>query len=89
MTAELLRDRIREFLLRRIGAAMRRQLNDDYDLLESGILDSLAVLDTVTFLETEFAVAFSDDDLTPQNFRTISAMAAFVSTKLEAGPAAR
>jgi acyl carrier protein len=88
MTAKVLQDRIRGFLTKRVGETMRRNLNEDYDLLASGILDSLAVLDTVAFIEAEFAVALTDDDLTPDNFRTIGAMVSFVSGKLEGRPAA-
>ena len=39
-------------------------------------MDSLGMLDLVGFLENEFRVAISDDDLLPENFRRPSTIAA-------------
>jgi acyl carrier protein len=57
----------------------------DYDdLLESGVIDSLGVLELVAFLQQEFGIAISDDDLTPENFKSIECMAQFVESMLQA-----
>ena len=52
-------------------------------LLEDGVLDSLALQSLMTFLESEFGVTFGDDDLVPENFESIRAVAALVATKRE------
>jgi acyl carrier protein len=42
--------RIRAFVLEKFPQAKKRDLKDDLLLLESGIIDSLGVLDVVQFL---------------------------------------
>ena len=75
--------RIRSFVLQTFPLARRRNIGDSADLLESGIIDSLGVLDLVTFMQQEFAVSLEDDDLTPENFKSIECMAQFVERMLE------
>ena len=72
---------IRSFILRKFPAARKRNLNDAVPLLESGIIDSLGVLDLVGFLEQTFDMKINDDDLTPDNFGNIERMVAFVQRK--------
>ncbi len=81
------KDKIREFIIRKFPAARKAGLEDDSPLLESGIIDSLGVLEVVDFLETEFAVQIEDDDLTPENFQTVDMIDAFLSTKMAQGQA--
>jgi len=67
--------------------AKRRNITDTSDLLESGVIDSLGVLDLVNFLQQEFSVLVDDEDLTPDNFKSIESMAVFVERILaQAGP---
>ena len=70
--------RIREFVLEKFPLARKRKVANDDNLLESGIIDSLGVLELVEFLQREFAIAVADEDLTPENFRNIECMARFV-----------
>lgn len=48
------------------------------DLLASDTLDSLAIVELVAFLEARFGIRVSDDDLVPENFKTIDEIVAFV-----------
>jgi acyl carrier protein len=73
--------RIRSFILEKFPAARKRAIDDDVPLLESGIVDSLGVLDVVSFLEQSFIITISDDELTPDNFATIKRLGSFVETK--------
>lgn len=50
----------------------------DEDLLANDTLDSLAIVELVSFLEARFGVQVSDDDLVPENFKTIDEIVAFV-----------
>ncbi len=50
----------------------------DEDLLASDILDSMAIVELVSFLEARFGIQVSDDDLMPENFQTIDEIVAFV-----------
>ena len=72
---------IRSFILKKFPAARRLDLKDDLPLLESGIIDSLGVLDVVGFLEQRFNVKIDDDELTPDNFANIKRLVSFVQKK--------
>jgi acyl carrier protein len=52
-------------------------------LLEDGVLDSLGLQSLMAFLEKEFAVTLSDDELVPENFESIRAIARLVSVMRE------
>jgi len=78
--------RIRQFVLQKFPLARRRNVSDSDNLLESGIIDSLGVLELVTFMQQEFSVAIADEDLTPENFQNIESMVRFVQHSLELQP---
>lgn len=73
--------RIRTFILEKFPAARKRGFGDDLPLLESGIVDSLGVLDVVGFLEQTFNVRVDDDELTPENFANLRCLVSFVERK--------
>ena len=51
-------------------------------LLETGVLDSVSVLQLVSLLEEQFGIAISEDELMPDNFETIDAIDAFLQRRL-------
>ena len=81
MQKELLASSLRTFINGHFPASKRRELQNADSLLESGIIDSLGVLDLVSFIESEFQIMVSDEDLTPENFQTIDRIMAFVEGK--------
>jgi acyl carrier protein len=50
-------------------------------LLKNGFIDSLGILEVVAFLENEFRIAVSDDDLLPENFGSVQSITDFVQAK--------
>ena len=52
-------------------------LKADTDLLVSGLLDSLAVMRLVGFLETELNISVPPEDVTIENFRTAEVIATY------------
>ena len=50
-------------------------------LLESGILDSLGVVQLMTFLSETRNVEIGDEDFTLENFETVGSLARFVAAK--------
>lgn len=61
-------------------------LSYDQSLIASGIIDSLAVLDIIEYLEGRFDIMFDPEDLTGENFDSIAAMAALVRSRLGSDP---
>jgi acyl carrier protein len=75
---------IRQFIAQKFPLARRRNIADQDNLLETGVIDSLGVLELVTFLQEEFSLAVEDDELTPENFQSIQSIAQFVEQRLQA-----
>jgi acyl carrier protein len=50
-------------------------------LLETGILDSLSLLQLVVFLEGRFGITVGDADLLPSNFASVSTICAYLRTQ--------
>lgn len=56
-------------------------LADDASLLESGILDSLSLLQLVVFLEERFGITVGDTDLLPENFASVQTICAYLRAR--------
>lgn len=61
-------------------AALRAtgEVTADTELIVQGILDSIEILNLVSFLEERFGVTLPIDDFIPENFQTPRAIAALV-----------
>ena len=77
-----LQEQIHGFVLEKFPQARKRGISFQDDLLKSGILDSLGILDLVTFVEQSFGITLSDDELLPENFQTVEHLATFVQNKI-------
>ena len=69
MNREEIKERIVKIAEETIGA----YLEEDEPLMESGV-DSLSLVMLVVSIEEAFSVAFLDDDLQPENLRTLSSL---------------
>jgi acyl carrier protein len=58
-------------------------LEPDEDLLSAGIVDSMGVMQLVAFMEDSLGVSVDDEDIVPENFRSIRTLAALVAAKLD------
>jgi acyl carrier protein len=59
----------------------RKKLDSDESLLSSGILDSMALIRLVFFIEERFDVIVEDGELIPDNFETIHLIKEFIQKK--------
>jgi acyl carrier protein len=75
-------DRIRDFIVDELGwRGERAELTDDYPLIDNDVIDSLGIFQIVTFLEESEGVEVADDDLVPENFVSIRAIARMATAK--------
>ena len=79
--AGLVSERVHSFIVEKFPLARKTGLKNGDKLLEAGIVDSLGILDLVSFLESEFSIQMSDEELLPENFQSIDCIAAFVQRK--------
>ena len=57
------------------------KLRDDDGLLKKGIVDSMAAIELIKFLEAELGIEICGDDITEENLGSVSAMTRFVVGK--------
>ena len=53
----------------------------DQNLLESGLLNSVAMMELVVWCEEHFEITIDTDDLTPENFSCIRAISDYVESE--------
>lgn len=58
---------------------------DDVSFLQQGIIDSLGVMDLVSFVESELGVKVDPADITPENFDSVNRLSAYVERKSAVG----
>ena len=56
-------------------------VTEDTQLFESGFVDSTGILELVAFIEKQYAVLVADDELVPENFKTLTAIARYIDAK--------
>jgi acyl carrier protein len=80
-------------LQQQVTALFAEKLNLDVasaetDLIETGLLDSLALVELLAQLEESFDVSISTDDMELENFRSITSIAMFVMQRTAVSVAA-
>lgn len=85
MTDEEFRELILNFLIERRPdqAAEVRAIADDVDLIEAGLLDSLAFLDMCMLIEEKTGKMVDIVELEPDEFSSIRALRAIISAPAE------
>jgi acyl carrier protein len=59
----------------------RPVITADTNLIEAGLLDSLAIVRLCQFLATEFNVLVRGNEVIPDNFKSLSAMQQFIESR--------
>lgn len=72
----VLTDYIKNEIMRNRNA----KLDENEDLLASGILDSLAILQLVAYIDQELGIQVPDEDVVYDNFKSINAIAGYLQT---------
>ena len=75
-TTSMTEDKVRRYILEHYPVLEANGLGNDDSLV--GVLDSLAVLGLIGFLEPEFSIELTPSDLTDENFGSVNAIAQLV-----------
>jgi len=59
------------------------QISESDDLVEAEIMDSLGIMKLILFLENNYSIKISDDDLTLENFSSIRSIDSLVQKKMK------
>jgi acyl carrier protein len=75
---QTIKDYVRsEFMVGKQGVALR----DDENLIDAGIVDSLAIFVLIAFMEKEFGLKLQAEDVVLENFTTLNAINNLVRAK--------
>jgi acyl carrier protein len=78
-TAETIRCELHSFIRETfLQLRPKLQVGDDDDLVETGVLDSLAFIEVLSFIQHRYDVVVRDVDVTRENFGSVSAMTRYL-----------
>jgi acyl carrier protein len=55
------------------------ELESSYDLIDTGVVDSLGLLQLIAWVEKRYAIPIDDVEISPENFRSVDAICEFVT----------
>ena len=84
MEQQVIAQRIKKYLAQQFPAT--KNVEYEAPLLKNGLIDSLGILEVVAFLEKEFALTITDEELLPENFESIHHISKFVQQKTNGVP---
>ena len=77
------RQAMQDYIVDNILFGEGERLQTDVPLYQNGIVDSLGVLEIITFMEQKFGIEIADDEVIPANFETLRKMCEFVERKID------
>ena len=79
MNADEIQSKIVGFL---VSATGQSSIDGDTELQESGIIDSLMMMDLLVFIETELGIRLEFEDITPDVFETPAAISRLIENRI-------
>ena len=73
---------VRRFLVEQEYIKPDELIDESESMLERGVIDSVGVLNLVTFLEDRYKIEIEDDDLMPENFDSLAAINNYVRNQI-------
>ena len=82
MTQSVLKDQIRNFILENLASVKGiTSFQDDESLMDNGVIDSLGIFRLVSFLEEDLGVRVSDEEINPENLKSVDTIEQLVIAK--------
>lgn len=73
-----LREQLSSFIAERLLQNRAATVDPNESLLDRGVVDSVGLLNLITFLEAETGIRVPEDEMVPENFDSVVAMEALV-----------
>ncbi|NLO39199.1 MAG: acyl carrier protein [Ruminiclostridium sp.] len=76
---------VREFIIKNFAYGLNNNIHvqDDESLMDAGIIDSTGVIEIISFIESEFNVFISMDEVLPENIHSIESITVFIGHKIK------
>lgn len=68
-----------DFIKNEFAVGSKKNIQTDDDLLSAGIIDSLGVLQLVSFVEEQFGIQIPDEDVVMENFQSVDALSTYLN----------
>lgn len=75
-------DLVSQYILDNVGMD---SIDFDMDIFEEGLVSSLFAIELMTFIEKNFAIKVTMEDLDMNNFKTINSIQSFINKKQSGG----
>jgi len=76
-----MKEEIKEYITTQLVNQGDMKLTDDEDLLSNGILDSIAVMKLISFIEESFEIKVTPDEMVIENFMDVNSMEKYILEK--------
>lgn len=86
----LTEQQVRDFVIEALDEPLRTagiepaQVGDDFDLLESGVIDSLGLLELIPQVEDRFGIEIDFEEMDPENMTIVGPFSRFVTAQAQA-----
>jgi acyl carrier protein len=74
---------IRTFINTELLYREDQRIDPRVNLIESGVIDSMALLRLTSFLEERYGIEIPDEDIVADNFRSLGSIEAFVVSQMK------
>lgn len=81
MTEDDIRDGLRGFLIKDIMKDPSYPLQDDEELISSGLIDSFSLVDVALWVENTYGVKLQDNQLNANTFDTVAQLADLIQSQ--------
>lgn len=82
-------DEVREFIVSHLANSFKennlveRDITDDFDLKDRGIIDSIGYLQLIAAIEEHFGIEIDFDDMNAENLTVIGSMSRYIGERAE------
>jgi acyl carrier protein len=74
-------DDVRQVLSQIVDESVIASVGDADLIFEQGVIDSLHLIELIDAFETRFGIQIAPEELSPENFGSVAAMARFIANK--------
>jgi acyl carrier protein len=78
----IMEDKIKEFIQDTFLIEFDQDINEDTDLFKAGVLDSFGYIQLIKFLESEYEIRFSEEEILSNIMVSLSNIIDYISNKV-------
>ena len=83
MNSETLKTQVRQYIMDNLlMGANAAELRDEDSFMQSQVIDSVGVVELVSFLEKHFSIKIEDQEMLPENLDSLNGIARYLQRKL-------